>query len=149
MIFVLRAGPADLDLHCVLPAPKGFASLSVDVCFLVDATSSMSSHIDNAKDTVLGIAANINEAYPGVPVRFAFIAYRDFLLYLDAFGSRATSLGLAAIAVAACGSVWNSNLQPDFNLSICDSFDANSSAVLRELDESNRFVQKSAELTSI
>ena len=47
------------------------------------------------------------------------------------------------------GAVWNSNLQPDFNVSICDSFDASSSAVLRELDESNRFVQKSAESTSI
>ena len=45
--------------------------------------------------------------------------------------------------------VWNSNLQPDFNVRICDSFDASSSAVLRELDKSNRFVQKSAESTSI
>ena len=45
--------------------------------------------------------------------------------------------------------VWNSNLQPDFNVRICDSFDASSSDVLRELDESNRFVQKSAESTSI
>ena len=45
--------------------------------------------------------------------------------------------------------VWNSNLQPDFNVRRCDSFDASSSAVLRELDESNRFVQKSAESTSI
>ena len=45
--------------------------------------------------------------------------------------------------------VWESNLQPDFNVRVCDSFDASSSAVLRELDESNRFVQKSAESTSI
>ena len=52
-------------------------------------------------------------------------------------------------AVDRSGAVWNSNLQLDFNVSICDSSDANSSAVLRELDESNRFVQKSAESTSI
>ena len=45
--------------------------------------------------------------------------------------------------------VWKPNLQPDFNVSVCDSFDTISSAVLRELDESNRFVQKSAESTSI
>jgi hypothetical protein len=45
--------------------------------------------------------------------------------------------------------VWNSNLQPDFNVRVCDSFDASSSAVLRELDESNRFVQESAESTSM
>ena len=49
----------------------------------------------------------------------------------------------------ACLAAWNSNLQPEFNVRICDSFDASSSAVLRELDESNRFVQKSAESTSI
>ena len=43
----------------------------------------------------------------------------------------------------------NSNLQLDFNVSVRDSFDATSSALLRELDESDRFVQKSAESTSI
>ena len=42
-----------------------------------------------------------------------------------------------------------SNLQPDFNVSVCDRFDTSSSDVLRELDESNRFVQKSAKSTSI
>ena len=41
------------------------------------------------------------------------------------------------------------NLQPDFNVRICDSFDASSSAVLRELDESTRFIQKSAKSTSM
>jgi hypothetical protein len=48
-----------------------------------------------------------------------------------------------------CKAVSKSNLQPDFNLRVCDRFDARLSAVLRELDESNRFVQKSAESTSI
>ena len=45
--------------------------------------------------------------------------------------------------------VWKPNLQPDFNVSVFERFDTSSSAVLRELDESNRFVQKSAESTSI
>ena len=45
--------------------------------------------------------------------------------------------------------VWKPNLRPDFKVSVCDSSDAISSAVLRELDESNRSVQKSAESTSI
>jgi hypothetical protein len=44
---------------------------------------------------------------------------------------------------------WKSNLQPDFNVSAFDSFDARPSSVLRELGESNRFVQRSAESTSI
>ena len=51
------------------------------------------------------------------------------------------------------GGAWipvpNSNLQLDFNLSVCDGFDATSLAWLRELDESDRSVQKSAESTSI
>ena len=57
---------------------------------------------------------------------------------------RATSGGRLSLPA-----VWKSNLQPDFNVRVCDSFDASSSTVLRELDESNRFVQKSAESTSM
>ena len=44
---------------------------------------------------------------------------------------------------------WKSNLQPDFNVRLCDKFDTGSSVVLRELDESDRFIQQSAETTSI
>ena len=44
---------------------------------------------------------------------------------------------------------WKPNLRPEFNVRVCDRFDARLSAVLRELDESNRSVQKSAESTSI
>ena len=46
-------------------------------------------------------------------------------------------------------SVCKSNLQPDFNVRVFECFDTSTSAVLRELAESNRFVQKSAESTSI
>ena len=42
-----------------------------------------------------------------------------------------------------------SHLPPDFNVSVCDGFDASASAVLRTCDESHRFVQTSAESTSI
>ena len=45
--------------------------------------------------------------------------------------------------------VWNSTLQPAFNVRVRDRFDASSSAVLRALDESDRSVQKSAESTSM
>ena len=41
------------------------------------------------------------------------------------------------------------NLQLDFNVSVFECFDTSSSAGLRELDESDRSVQKSAESTSI
>ena len=42
---------------------------------------------------------------------------------------------------------WKSNLQPDFNVRVIERFGPASLVVLRELDESNRFVQKSAEST--
>ena len=45
--------------------------------------------------------------------------------------------------------VWKSNLQPDFNVRVFECFDTNTAAALRELAESNRSVQKSAESTSI
>ena len=41
------------------------------------------------------------------------------------------------------------NLQPDFNVNVFECFDTSSSAGLRELDKGNRFVQKSAESTSM
>jgi hypothetical protein len=56
--------------------------------------------------------------------------------------------GFAAYG-ALSAAVWKSNLQTDFNVRVCDRFDARFSAVLRELDKSNRFVQKSAKSTSI
>ena len=45
--------------------------------------------------------------------------------------------------------MWNSNLQPDFNVRVFECVDAGLAAALRELDESHRFVQKSAESTSM
>ena len=51
--------------------------------------------------------------------------------------------------VAALETVWKSNLQPDFNVRVIERFGPDSFAVLRELDESDRSVQKSAESTSI
>ena len=50
---------------------------------------------------------------------------------------------------AAFEPVCKSNLQPDFNVCVFDRLNTRSSAVLRELEESNRSVQKSAKTTSI
>ena len=59
--------------------------------------------------------------------------------------ARTVEAGAEAQSLAA----WKSNLQPDFNMRIFECFDTSTFAVLRELAESNRFVQKSAESTSI
>jgi GH24 family phage-related lysozyme (muramidase) len=53
------------------------------------------------------------------------------------------------VPVTAWAPVWKSNIQPDFNVRVIERIAPESSAELRELDESNRFVQKSAESTSI
>jgi hypothetical protein len=45
--------------------------------------------------------------------------------------------------------VWKPNLQPDFNVSVIERFGPDFFAVLRELDKSNRSVQRSAKSTSI
>ena len=45
--------------------------------------------------------------------------------------------------------VWIPKLQPDFNVLVLERFGPSSLAVLRELDESDRFAQKSAESTLI
>ena len=66
----------------------------------------------------------------------------------DADAARAAARG-DLMAVLRSPSVWKSNLQPDFNVRVCECFNATFSASLRELDESNRSVQKSAESTSI
>ena len=44
---------------------------------------------------------------------------------------------------------WNSNLRPDFSVRVIERSAPDSSAALRELDESHRFVHKSAESTSM
>ena len=57
---------------------------------------------------------------------------------------------VAAADVASCSQSdagWTSNLRPDFTMSVCKRLESDASAVLRELDESHRFVQESAEST--
>ena len=82
----------------------------------------------------------------GVEVREAELLLVADLLLLELRGLALRGrLGLARLREP----VWKSNLQHDFNVRVCDSFDASSSALLRELDESNRSVQKSAKTTSI
>ena len=60
--------------------------------------------------------------------------------------------GAPVCKISGCNVMWpvcKSNLQPDFDVSVFECFDTSSSVVLRELDERNRSVQKSAESTSI
>ena len=82
----------------------------------------------------------------------AFEAAKNSGAWADCFEALAPELcdayGAYVVAYASV-SAWIPNLQPDFNVSVFERFGPDSFAVLRELDNSNRFVQKSAESTSI
>ena len=94
-----------------------------------------------------------------VVLAFQWTAYWAALALACACPSAAVALGafpaLLMVNLTLSGfnvplpAVPKSNLQPDLNVVVFDSFDAMSSSVLRELGESNRFVQKSAESISI
>jgi hypothetical protein len=79
----------------------------------------------------------------------ALVAAVDLVDDTTSATRRALAVARFSAWAALSVGVWKSNLQPDFNVRACDGFDASSSSMLRELDESNRFVQKSAESTSI
>ena len=94
------------------------------------------------------------------------VTVRDFSLAFDAYAQFEESVIAAKMKLLEDGggdseeeeappdigtfrAVCKSNLQPDFNMRIFECFDTSTFAVLRELAKSNRFVQKSAESTSI
>jgi magnesium-transporting ATPase (P-type) len=88
------------------------------------------------------LAAKVT-AMAGRPLRCLALAYTDDLPpELQAYEGSDEDADLPA-------SVWKSNIQPDFNVRVFECFDTSTSAVLRELAESNRFIQKSAESTWI
>jgi membrane associated rhomboid family serine protease len=85
----------------------------------------------------------------------AALAFGWTLVTGDPVHAAQHGLGFSGVIFAlAASEAWRPpvpkpNLQPDFNMSVFECFDTSSSAGLRELDESNRSVQKSAESTSI
>jgi hypothetical protein len=50
---------------------------STDMCFMIDATGSMSTYIKNACDTVASIIDEVKSVYPHSIIRVAIVAYRD------------------------------------------------------------------------
>jgi hypothetical protein len=94
----------------------------------------------------LGLASirrNFRAVFPDVSDE-QFLMVREYMAHWDVL--RQCCGGQAARSVVAqLHAGPKSNLQP----SICVRFDASFLALLREIDQSNRFVQKSAESTSI
>ncbi len=50
---------------------------STDICFMIDATGSMSTYIENARDTISGIIDELKSVYPHAVLRVAIVGYRD------------------------------------------------------------------------
>src|SRR3982750_4271719 len=59
------------------PPASQSAAKSVEVCFVLDTTGSMSGLIDGAKRKIWSIANSIVAANHGGSVRFALVPYRD------------------------------------------------------------------------
>jgi len=117
--------------------------------------------LGDGQNALLGVAAGGIEAAATQPLTYAKNCFQQRtplslvprVVYRGTPASMAADGTLIGTQFACCGflqkRVWTSNLQPDFNVRVCGRFDASSLVVLRELDESHRFVQKSAESTSM
>ncbi len=75
--FTLTREQRDALWEVTLDVPRTRPPVQLDVLFLVDSTGSMSDEIEQLKDNMLSISAQI-EALPENPdVRFALVYYRD------------------------------------------------------------------------
>jgi hypothetical protein len=50
---------------------------SLEVCFLVDATGSMSRWVEECKKTITQIIITTRDKNPKLPIRFSVVGYRD------------------------------------------------------------------------
>lgn len=62
---------------CLALEPQLNAAASVDLCFTVDHTSSMTSRKQKVHDHIKDVAEDIKKFYPDVPLRVALVVYRD------------------------------------------------------------------------
>lgn len=75
--FTLTRGQLDSFWPVTLDVAATRPPIQLDVLFLLDATGSMADEIDQLKENILSISAQI-EALPGRPdVRFGMVTYRD------------------------------------------------------------------------
>lgn len=75
--FTIDRSRRDAAWPVTLNVPGAGQPVKLDVLFLLDATGSMSDEIDELKDNILSMSAQI-DALPGSPdVRFGLVHYRD------------------------------------------------------------------------
>lgn len=54
-----------------------YGSNDMDICFLMDCTSSMGNQIEAGKQTIRAISGHLKSSFPEVDFKFGFVAYRD------------------------------------------------------------------------
>jgi hypothetical protein len=50
---------------------------SLDLAIMLDCTGSMYAYLENAKSQIYDFVDSIGRIYPDIPLRIAFIGYRD------------------------------------------------------------------------
>ena len=71
-----RAKQVDIE-EAKLRNSNAFAP-AIDVCYVLDCTSSMGPYIANAKQTIYDVNQRVKSRYPTATINFSCIAYRDF-----------------------------------------------------------------------
>jgi hypothetical protein len=74
ILSTLLIGAVRADVPVQAPAPQ---TKTIEVCFVLDTTGSMSGLIEGAKRKIWSIANSIVAANKGATVRFALVPYRD------------------------------------------------------------------------
>ena len=141
-----------LGRHATLEMGRVFEDVAAGVLAHTDAliggsTAEELASISDSRDPLLDVVAVLEDAQHELGLDLGF-ALDGVERAIAARGKR-LSLERSSIAPEQFAAVPKPNLQPDFNVSVFECFDTISSAGLRELDESDRSVQKSAESTSI
>jgi hypothetical protein len=141
-----------LGRHATLEMGRVFEDVAAGVLAHTDAliggsTAEELASISDSRDPLLDVVAVLEDAQHDLGLDLGF-ALDGVERAIAARGKR-LSLERSSIAPEQFAAVPKPNIQPDFNVSVFECFDTSSSAGLRELDESNRSVQKSAESTSI
>lgn len=105
--FVLPADDGPQNWQFIHPAAGQIEGAQLDILFLLDATGSMADEINQLKENIRAISAQI-EAFPlDLDVRFGMVAYRDrgddFLTQQTQFTDDIEEFAVALSAVEAAG----------------------------------------------
>lgn len=121
--FTIPAGSGQREWFVtVVDGGQGETAVNLDVLFLIDATGSMADEIQQLKDNIRAISAQV-DALPSRPdVRFGLVAYRDredaFLTQVTDFTPDVETFAAALVQVQADG---GGDYPEDLNQALADA----------------------------